>query len=141
MAFRVFLHVNVLVDFFDAYREHHDEAKQLMQKIEDEVVAGFVSESVINTTVYIIQKGFTPKDLRKTIDELVAMLVVLPCTNKTIHTAYMLPTNDLEDAVLYQIALENKLDFFITFDKAAYKKLTSVMLPVITAKEFLKMVE
>lgn len=140
MAYKVFLDINILVDFFDGSRQNHEPAKQLMQNIENETVLGFVSESVINTTVYIIQKGFSPKDLRKTMNELVGMLVVLPCTNKTIQAAYTLPTNDLEDAVLCQLALEHKLDYFITFDKAAYKKLTSSLLPVITAKEFLKIV-
>lgn len=99
-----------------------------------------VSESVINTTVYLIQKGYTPKDLRKIITELAEILFILPCSSKTIQAACQLPTNDLEDAVLYQLALENKLDYFITSDKAVYKKLNTSALPVVTATEVLKIV-
>lgn len=140
MAYKVFLDINILVDFFDGSRQHHDPAKQLMQKIEDEIITGFVSESVINTTVYLIQKGYTPKDLRKIINDLSGILFILPCSNKTIQAACLLPNNDLEDAVLYQLALENRLDYFITSDKAGYKKLTTSILPAITAKELLKIV-
>ena len=141
MAYKIFLDVNILVDFFDGSRQHHEPTKQLMQKIEDEIIAGFVSESVINTTVYLIQKGYAPKDLRKIINDLSGILFVLPCSNKTIQAACLLPMNDLEDAVLYQLALENKLDYFLTHDKGAYKKLTTPILPVVTAKEFLKLSE
>jgi predicted nucleic acid-binding protein len=141
MACKIFLDINILVDFFDGSRQNHESAKQLMQKIEDEVITGFVSESEINTTGYLIQKGYAPKDLRKIMNELAGILFILPCSNKTIQAACLLPTNDLEDAVLYQLALENRLDYFITHDKPSYKKLSTPILPVLTARELLKIVE
>ncbi|MFC0774449.1 type II toxin-antitoxin system VapC family toxin [Terrimonas alba] len=138
MNYKVFLDVNILIDFFDGSRQHHESAKHLMELIEGETITGYFSESVVNTTVYLIQKGYTPKELRKTIKELLEIMTLAPCSNKTIQAACQLPTNDLEDAVLYQIALENQLDYFITHDKAAYKKLSSSALPVVTAGEFFK---
>ena len=141
MAYNIFLDVNILVDFFDGSRQHHEPAKQLMQKIEDEMVKAFTSESVISTTVYLIQKGYAPKDLHNIINQLTGILFILPCSNKTIQSACLLPTNDLEDAILYQLAIENKLDYFITHDKTAYKKLTTPILPVVSAREFLKLPE
>ena len=138
MNSKVFLDTNILIDFFDGSRRHHESAKHLMELIEDETITGYLSESVINTTVYLVQKGYTPKELRRTIKELLDIVTLVPCSNKTIQAACQLPTNDLEDAVLYQVALENQIDYFITHDKVAYKKLNSSALPVVTAEEFFK---
>ena len=71
--------------------------------------------------------------------ELVSMLSVLPCSNSTIKQAYLLDTNDLEDAVLYQIAFENNLDYFVTSDKKDFKKLSFALLLVVNGKELLKL--
>ena len=139
MDYKIFLDVNIIIDYFDGTRARHLEAKEIMKNIEINYFKGFISESVINTAVYLIQKGFSINELRQNMDELVSMLTVLPCTNATIHKAYRLQTNDLEDAVLYQLALENKSDYFITSDKKDFKKLSSVLMPVITSAELLKL--
>ena len=138
MGTKIFLDTNIIVDYFDKTRANHEDAKEIITSIEKRVLEGFVSESVINTSVYLLQKGFSFSDLRDNMDELVSMLFVLPCTNNTIRQAYRLPTTDLEDAVLYQLAFENNVDYFITSDKKDFKKLSSILLPVITAKELVK---
>lgn len=138
MATKIFLDTNIIVDYFDINRANHLDAKKIIASIEKHNIEGFISESVINTSVYLLQKGFAFNDLRDNMDELVSMLFVLPCTNNTIRQAYRLPTTDLEDAVLYQLAFENNLDYFITSDKKDFKKLSSVLLPVITSKSLMK---
>ena len=46
--------------------------------------------------------------------------------------------DDLEDALLYQIALENKIDYYITNDLTVIKKLSNSILPILKPKELLK---
>ncbi len=140
MGSKIFLDTNILIDYFDKTRGNHFSAREIIMRIEKNSIKGFISESVINTTVYLIKKGYTIIELRKNMDELISMFTVLPCSNTTIHKAYRLPTNDLEDAVLYQLALENKLDYFITEDKKGFKKLSSPLLPVLNGIELLKLI-
>lgn len=140
MGSKIFLDTNILIDYFDKTRGNHFSAREIIMRIEKNSIKGFISESVINTTVYLIKKGYTIIELRKNMDELISMFTVLPCSNTTIHKAYRLPTNDLKDAVLYQLALENKLDYFITEDKKGFKKLSSPLLPVLSGIELLKLI-
>ena len=140
MGSKIFLDTNILIDYFDKTRGNHFSAREIIMRIEKNSIKGFIAESVINTTVYLIKKGYTIIELRKNMDELISMFTVLPCSNTTIHKAYRLPTNDLKDAVLYQLALENKLDYFITEDKKGFKKLSSPLLPVLSGIELLKLI-
>lgn len=42
---------------------------------------------------------------------------ILPCSNLILDRALSLEFGDLEDVILFQLTLENKVDFFITNDK------------------------
>lgn len=139
MSIKIFLDINIVVDFFDSSRSNHKDAKALITFIENGELSGCISESVINTSVYLLQKGFSFNELKDNMSELVCMLTVLPCTNNSIKQAYLLPTTDLEDAVLYQLAFENNVNYFVTSDKKDFKKLSSILLPVVTGKDVLKL--
>ena len=66
------------------------------------------------------------------------LLHILPCSQQHFQTALQTNFDDLEDVLLHQIALANKVDYFVSNDKALNKKLSSVLLPVITSKGLLK---
>ena len=74
------------------------------------------------------------------INELIDLVAVLPCSNQIIHNAYKRAQNDLEDAVLYQLALEHNLDYFVTTDLKDYKRIASPTLPVITSAELIRLI-
>ena len=62
MAYRLFLNINILVDFFDRSRQHHEPTKQLMQKIEDEIITGFGicnQHDGLSYSKRVYTKGFT----------------------------------------------------------------------------------
>ena len=66
------------------------------------------------------------------------LLHILPCSQQHFQTAFLTDFDDLEDVLLHQIALANKVDYFVSNDKALNKKLSSVLLPVISSKGLLK---
>lgn len=140
MATEIFLDTNIILDYFDGNRSGHHDVRKIISSILEQEILGCISESVINTSVYLLRKSYSHSVLKDYISELVSMLTVLPCSNSTIKQAYLLDTNDLEDAVLYQLAFENNLDYFITSDKKDFKKLSSVLLPVVTGKELLDLI-
>jgi predicted nucleic acid-binding protein len=138
MAPKVFIDINTLVDFFDASRKDHAAARILLQKIEATEADGFVSESVLNTLVYVVRKGFTIPELKLMLAGLLGFIKVLECNNETYLKSLIHPATDIEDAVLYQIAIEHKMDYFITSDKKVFKNFTNPAMLVLTAAEFIK---
>ncbi|HEX5153318.1 MAG TPA: type II toxin-antitoxin system VapC family toxin [Parafilimonas sp.] len=137
MDCKFFLDTNIIVDYLLPGREHHIDAKELLKEADGFFVQAFFSESVVNTAAYLVQKIINVQDLKILINDLVSFITVLPCTNIIIKHAYHNAKNDLEDAVLYQIALENNIDYFITGNKKDFKKIVQPSLPVFTAREMI----
>lgn len=140
MAHKIFLDINILVDFLDRDREEHTSAKQLFEAIENKKIKAYFSESVINTTAYVIRKKIKVDIFKQLMFDLLLLVKVLPCTNVIVKEAYFNAKNDLEDAVLYRIALNHQLDYFITSDQKDFKKLAHQSLPVYSARSFLSLI-
>jgi predicted nucleic acid-binding protein len=136
MATRIFLDTNIFLDLLDNQRQCHKEAVLLFELIDNGEVMAFFSESVVTTTDYLLQKLLS-KDLRtEFFGEISKKIQMLPCSNMILDRAVSLEFGDLEDLVLFQLALENKVDFFITNDK---KLLNSTLkgIQLIQAGQFL----
>jgi len=116
MATRIFIGTNIFLDLLDNQRQYHKEAVLLFELIDNGEVMAFFSESVVATTDYILQKLLS-KDLRTAFfGEISRKIQMLPCSNMILDRAVSLEFEDLEDVILFQLALENKVDFFITND-------------------------
>jgi predicted nucleic acid-binding protein len=138
MAIRIFLDTNIILDLLDNQRQCHKEAVLLFELIDNGEVMAFFSESVITTTDYILQKLLS-KDLRtEFFGEMSRKIQILPCSNMILDRALSLEFGDLEDVILFQLALENKVDFFITNDK---KLLNSTLkgIQLVQAGQFLNL--
>ncbi|RYX82496.1 PIN domain-containing protein [bacterium] len=140
MAYKIFLDINIMADFLDTDRKEHVAATILFSSIEKQKVKAYFSESVINTTGYILRKIIEIDIFKVLVADLLTIIKVLPCTNEIVKTAYSNAKNDLEDAVLYQIAHHGNLDFFITNDNKDFQKLANPSIPVLSAEQFLKLI-
>ncbi|MDQ2751533.1 MAG: PIN domain-containing protein, partial [Bacteroidota bacterium] len=123
MAYKAFLDINIVVDFIDESRKEHLSSHLLFNEIAEGNLLGYISESVVNTTFYVTRKQTTVHNFCLFMQDVLDILKILPCTNESVEQAYNIAKNDLEDAVLYQIALSNKMDFFITNDKKDFNKI------------------
>ncbi len=137
MAIKIFLDTNIVLDVLDDKRPFHSSAAELYRIIEESEVKGFISESVLTTTDYILQKVATKEIRTSMISHLLGLLEVLPCNTQICNKALQSNFSDLEDAILYQIALSGGIEYFITNDGKALKKLSLPTLQVISSKEFL----
>lgn len=117
MATKIFLDTNIILDLLDNQRKYHNDAVELFRLIEDGEILAFVSESVVTTTDYILQKVLSKTSRVELFSEISKKIQILPCNNSILSNALDLDFEDLEDVILFQIALENKVDFFITNDK------------------------
>ena len=137
MACKIFLDTNVIADFLDRERMEHASALDLFNEIEQQNVHAFFSESVINTASYILRKIIPIPQFKILMNDMIAQIRILPCTNAIVEDAYKNAKNDLEDAVLYQVALSGKVDYFITSDTKDFKKLERASLSVVSAKKMI----
>ena len=137
MAYKIFLDINVLIDLLDSKRSNHTYAVDLIDKAEASSCYGFVTESVLNTTAYLIRKDYSPAKVRPLFNHLLAFTELIPVTTLIYTAGLQRAQNDVEDAILYSAALHASVDFFITDDIKDFKKLEIPALPVMTAKDFL----
>ena len=137
MATKIFLDTNIILDLLDQERPFSGESEVLFRLIDDGSLQAYFSESVITTTDYILTKKFANTKRIDILTDLLKMVTVIECSNSIVKSALLKNENDLEDAILYELALTEKLDYFITNDKQALKKLSTKKLPIVTTKDFL----
>lgn len=138
MAIKIFLDTNILLDVLDSKRTFHKSSTQLIGLIEEEKIIAFLSESVLTTTDYILQKIMKKEQRLNLFAELSKLLIILPCTQQNFIAALQSKFDDLEDVLLYQIAFSKKLDYFVSNDKNLKTKLSTLLLPIKSPDEVVK---
>jgi predicted nucleic acid-binding protein len=137
MAIKIFLDANIILDILDTERTFSKESEVLFKYIEKGTLLAYFSESVITTTDYVLTKKFANAQRVNVLTDLLKLVNVIGCSNSIVQNALLKNENDVEDAILYELSFSQKLDYFITNDKQALKKLATKKLPVITTKDFL----
>jgi predicted nucleic acid-binding protein len=117
MVTKIFLDTNIILDLLDNQRQCHKDAVLLFELIDNGEVMAFFSESVVTTIDYILHKLLSKGFRAEFFEEISRKIQILPCSNMILDRALSLDFEDLEDVILFQLALENKIDFFITNDK------------------------
>lgn len=80
----------------------------------------------------------TASEINKTIINLNKKITFLPCFPSLPDKSLLSDPPDFEDALLYEIALQHQLDYFITSNIKDFKSFQNAMLPVMNAKGFNK---
>lgn len=134
MAHKLFLDTNIIIDYVLERTNEMDAIKEMIHLAEYPKTKVFISESVITTCYYILQK------------HIIVALPVLREIGKVVNT---LPISkdilyypiekfkDIEDGLLYFLAVINKMDYFITRKGEDFTFLFP-SLPVISPTHFLK---
>jgi predicted nucleic acid-binding protein len=137
MAIKLFLDTNIILDILDRERPFSKESEIIFKFIEGETLLAYFSESVVTTTDYVLKKKFTNAKRVNILTDLLQLVTIIECTNSIVQNALLKNESDVEDAILYELALTEKLDYFITNDKQALKKLATKKLPILNTKDFL----
>ena len=141
MAVKIFTDTNIILDLFDQQRPHSKASQTLWGFIESGEAIACISESVLTTIDYILRKSLSRSKRMAAYTDLLDYADILPCTDAICRKAIQFHFPDLEDAVLYQLALEHEVNYFITNDNAALKKMALPQVPVITGDDFLKRIK
>ena len=133
---KVFVDTNILVDFLMKRKPFDVPASQLFNKADLGEIEIFVPASVFPFLFYLLSKFLSSKkDVWRVVMNFRQLVTPLPFTAKTIDLALASNFKDLEDASQYQVAIQNKVQFFLTRDLKDFKGLS---IPVMTAETFLK---
>lgn len=141
MVFKLFIDINIIVDLLDADRPGHNDAVKLIEEAEAGNCKCFVTESVLNTTAYLVRKDYNVRYITKMFGHLLSFIQLLPVFTNTYQVALIRTANDLEDAALYQTAIENRLDYFVTGNVADFKKIIVNVLPIKSSAEILELMQ
>jgi predicted nucleic acid-binding protein len=136
MANKVFVDANVILDFI-LKREKFESAKILFELGERNQLKLYISSSILHIIAYWLTKHLGSTVTKTTMLILLEHIKVLEGSHDCAVRALESDFNDIEDAFQYFIALQNKMDFIISFDKG-FQKFSSEKLQIIEVEEFLK---
>ncbi len=141
METKVFLDTNIIIDYLLETRERHSLAKNILSHCYYGGLKGCISESVITNTAYVVRKALTQHQLNKVFAGFCSFLDVLGASSSLVIKACDTNTIDLEDTILYQMALENDCQYFITSNLADFQSIAQSSLPVLSPDAFLEWYE
>lgn len=134
MANKLFLDVNIILDYTLERQGELEEIEKLFELAEEEKLELNISESVVATVMYFLQKN--KLDALAIVRELSAVVNFIPFRKDVLF--YSLEKyKDVEDALLYFLAAKANMDYFITRNTKDFP-FTLPSLPVITPSKFLK---
>ena len=136
MGYKIFVDINIWVDLLNSERLNHLDAIKVIDMAEKGDCVAFVTESVLNTTAYLLRKDYSVPKLKGLFNHLLSFTELIPVTSIIYSKELQNALNDVEDAILYTAALNANIDYFITADLNDLKKLEVQELPVMTAKDF-----
>ena len=136
MASKIFLDANILLDF-TLKRESYDSAKAVIQAAVSGLVKAHITPSIVQMTGYWLTKAYSSSKAKELLLTLLADIQVIEITHELTVTALHSKIADIEDALQYYTAIHNKIDLFISRDKAL-KKAAISLLPVYSPEEFLR---
>lgn len=134
MINRLFLDTNIIIDYVLERNYELDAVKEIMHLAELEKLELFISESVITTSFYFLQKQNI--DALSVLREICKLVNVIPFSKDVLY----LPVEkykDIEDGLLYFLATTAKMNYFITRNVKDFVFLFP-SLPVMSPTNFLK---
>lgn len=134
MVYNLFLDTNIIIDYVQERKNELDAIKEIMHLAELEKVQLFISETIITTSFYVLQKAKI--EALPVIRELCKIINVIPFQKDILYFPVE-KYKDIEDGLLYFLALKGKINYFITRNVQDFTFLFP-SLPVMTPTNFLK---
>lgn len=134
MANKLFLDINIILDYTLERQDELEEIESLFELAEEEKLELYISESVVATVMYFLQKN--KLDALAIVRELSTVVNFIPFRKDVLF--YSLEKyKDVGDALLYFLATKANMNYFITRNTKDFP-FTLPSLPVITPSKFLK---
>jgi predicted nucleic acid-binding protein len=134
MVNKLFLDTNIIIDYVQERNYELDAVKEIMHLAELEKLELFISESVITTSFYFLQKQKI--DALSVLREICKIVNIIPYSKDILYYPVE-KYKDIEDGLLYFLAAKARMNYFITRNVKDFVFLFP-SLPVMSPTNFLK---
>ncbi len=134
MEYKLFLDTNIIIDFVQERANELDAIKEIIHLAELDKLELFISETVITTGFYVLQKQKI--QALPVFRELCKIINIIPFSKEIIYFSVE-KFKDIEDGLLYFLALQGKINYFITRNVKDFS-FQFPSLPVISPTNFMK---
>lgn len=132
---KLFIDTDVFLDTLLERKPHAFYSNQVTGLCEENEIKGFTSTLVIANIYYILNKISNHLKATEALKKIRSFIEVLPFTDKEVGESLSAGFKDFEDGVQCFIAINHKMDCFLTRNIKDFKKSS---LPVFSPEEFLK---
>ena len=133
---KVFVDTNIIVDFLTKRHPFDVPAAQLFNRADKGEIEACVPASVFPFLFYLLSKLLSSRaDAWMVVAQFRQLVTLVPVDKRIVDLALASDFKDLEDAIQYQVAAINGMQFFITRNLKDFK---GAAIPVMTAEAFLR---
>lgn len=133
MASKIFLDANVILDYV-LKRNNYNEIKNLFELESKSKLRFFMSSSIVHIIGYFLTKYIGSSMAKITILKLLNNIQVIDGNHDSAVFAMQSDNPDIEDALQYEIATKNKMEYYLSSDMKLQKYGTK-KLPIINIIE------
>jgi len=133
---KALIDTNVIIDVGRNRLPFYHDSAEIFRLIDENVLHGFVSSSIITDIFYLLQKDEGKEKALNFLKALVEVVDVLSVDKDTINAALASGWTDFEDAVQTQVAIENDMDVIITRNVKDFQHIKFVK--TVTPHDFIK---
>jgi predicted nucleic acid-binding protein len=137
--YKVFLDINILLDYLIVDRTGNPSAQRLMGLIAEDKLTGYISPISLLNIFFILRKQRTEQERKEIIESFLEILEIIELDFDTLQMGLYIPVSDYEDGVQYISAVKANVDFIITGDQQFQDY--DLELKRIDAQEFLNIYE
>ena len=135
MAIKVFLDVNIFLDFF-LKRKGFSQAENILKIAAENEIDAYTSSAVLQTVSFYLHKDRGSNLTKTLLLELLSFLKLIEADKTTVEKGLMSNFKDIEDAIHYFSALKAKMNYIITSD-IKFQKSGMPILPILGAEKFI----
>lgn len=135
MEHKIVLDANVMLDFLLSRHSSAVDTAEIIHRIEDGYIRGYLTMSIIQITGYWLTKDWGYSKAKNALSILLNHFEVIDGNRNIALSALTSSLKDIKDALQYFTGIHHQMDIIISRDKA-FKKAASPVLPIYTPEEY-----
>ncbi len=133
---KALIDTNIIIDIACERQPFFKDSATVLEMIDRQKLQVYLSASIVTDVFYLLRKELGKEETIKFLKDLLQIMEVLSVDKTIVLKALYSESNDFEDQIQTQVALENELDMIITRNIKDYKP--KRFLRIITPHDFIK---
>lgn len=136
---KALIDTNIIIDIACEREPFFNDSVAVFEMIDSQKLQAYLSASIVTDVFYLLRKELGKQQTISFLKDLLQITEVLAVDKEIVLKALYSESNDFEDEIQTQTALENDLDMIITRNTKDYK--AERFLKIVTPQEFIKEME